>query len=79
LGITAIDFIRFIEERVELQDGFILVRQALSIFLIGLGRPRDAAIQAKFACSSTASQAHGSQGADELTFEQLAEDHRIAA
>jgi hypothetical protein len=38
LGITAIDFIRFIEERVELQDGFILVRQALSIFLIGLGR-----------------------------------------
>jgi hypothetical protein len=43
LGITAIDFIRFIEERVELQDGFILVRQALSIFLIGLGGPRDEA------------------------------------
>jgi hypothetical protein len=51
----------------------------LSIFLIGLGGPRDEAIQAKFACSSSASQAHGSQGADELTFEQLAEDHRIAA
>jgi hypothetical protein len=56
LGITAIDFIRlrFIEERIELQDGFILVRQALSIFLIGLGGPRDEAIQAKFACSSSA-------------------------
>ena len=27
----------------------------------------------------SASQAHGSPGADELTFEQLAEDHRIAA
>ena len=79
LGITAIDFIRlrFIEERVELQDCFILVRQALSIFLIGLGGPRDEAIQAKFTCSSSASQAHGSQGADELTFEQFAEDHRI--
>jgi hypothetical protein len=46
---------------------------------MGLGGPRDEAIQAKFACSSSASQAHGSQGADELTFEQLAEDHRIAA
>jgi len=49
----------------------------LSIFLIGLGGPRDEAIQAKFACSSSASQAHGSPGSDELTFEQLAEDHRI--
>jgi hypothetical protein len=51
----------------------------LSIFLNGLRGPRDEAIQAKFAFSSSASQAHGSQGADELTFEQVAEDHRIAA
>ena len=36
-------------------------------------------MRAKFACSSSASQAHLSQGADELTFEQLAEYHRIAA